>query len=135
MVKSLRDTSDRVNHQELSESPLGQTKESAMFARRVYMHLKPNSVAEFTQKVDLEVIPLLRKQKGFQDEITFVSPGGKEAFGLSLWDKAEDAEAYNRGTYPGVAKIMATVIEGNPRVETFDVANSTFHKISSTVMA
>jgi len=106
-----------------------------MFARRVYMHLKPNSVAEFTQKLNLEVIPLLRKQKGFQDEITFVSPGGKEAFGLSLWDKAEDAEAYNRGTYPGVAKIMATVIEGNPRVETFDVANSTFHKISSTVMA
>jgi hypothetical protein len=106
-----------------------------MFARRVYMHLKPNSIAEFTQKMDLEVIPLLRKQKGFQDEITFVSPGGKEAFGLSLWDKAEDAEAYNRGTYPGVAKIMATVLEGNPRVETFDVANSTFHKIPSTVMA
>jgi hypothetical protein len=110
-----------------------------MFARRVHMQLKPNSVAEFTQKLEMEVIPLLRKQKGFQDEITFVSPGGKQAFGLSLWDKAwdkaEDAEAYNRGTYPGVAKIMAAVIEGSPRVETFDVANSTFHKISSTVIA
>jgi hypothetical protein len=135
MVKLLRDISGRVNHQELSELPLGQTKESALFARRVYMHLKPNSVAEFTKKLDLEVIPLLRKQKGFQDEITFVSPGGKEAFGLSPWGKAEDAEVYNRGTYPGVAKIMATVIEGSPRVETFDVANSTFHKISSTVIA
>ena len=106
-----------------------------MFARRVYMHLKLNSVAEFTKKLDLEVIPLLRKQKEFQDEITFVSPGGKEAFGLSLWDKAEDAEVYSRGTYPAVAKIMATVLEGNPRVETFEVANSTFHKIPSTVMA
>jgi hypothetical protein len=135
MVKLLRDTSGRINHQELSELALGQTKESAMFARRVYMHLKPNSVGEFTQKLNLEVIPLLRKQKGFQDEITFVSPGGKEAFGLSLWDKAEDAEAYNRGTYPGVAKIMAPVIEGSPRIETFDVANSTFHKISFTVIA
>jgi hypothetical protein len=30
---------------------------------------------------------------------------------------------------------MANVIEGSPRVETFDVANSTFHKISSTVIA
>ena len=106
-----------------------------MFARRVYMHLKPDSVAEFTQKLEMEVIPLLRKQKGFQDEITFVSPGGKEAFGLSLWDKAEDAEAYNRGPYPGVAKIMATVLEGSPRVETFDVANSTFHKIAAAVTA
>jgi hypothetical protein len=106
-----------------------------MFARRVFMRLKPNSVAEFTQRLEMEVIPLLRKQNGFQDEITFVSPGGKEAFALSLWDRAEDAEAYNRGTYAGVAKIMATVIEGSPRVETFDVANSTFHKIASIVIA
>jgi hypothetical protein len=106
-----------------------------MFARRIYIHLKPNSVAEFTQKLNMEIIPLLRKQSGFQDEITFVTPGGKEAFALSLWDRAEDAEAYNRETYPGVAKIMANVIEGNPRVETFDVANSTFHKIASIVLA
>ena len=106
-----------------------------MFARRIYMHLKPNSVGDFTQKLNLEIIPLLRKQNGFQDEITFVSPGGKEAFALSLWDRAEDAEAYNRETYPGVAKIMATVIEGSPRVETFEVANSTFHKIATITLA
>lgn len=106
-----------------------------MFARRVYMHLKTNSVAEFTQKVEKEIIPLLRKQKGFQDEITFVSPGGKEAFSLSLWDKAESAEAYNREAYPGVSKIIGPVIEGNPQVETFEVANSTFHKIASAVAA
>lgn len=106
-----------------------------MFARRVYLHLKPDCVAEFTQKLDTEIIPLLRKQNGFQDEITFVSPGGKEAFALSLWTRAEDAEAYNRNSYPGVAKIMSTVIEGSPRIETFDVANSTFHKIGSIKLA
>lgn len=106
-----------------------------MFARRVYMRLKPDSVAEFTQKLETEIIPLLRKQNGFQDEITFVSPGGKEAFALSLWMRAEDAEAYNSGSYPGVAKIMSTVIEGSPRIETFDVANSTFHKIASIALA
>jgi hypothetical protein len=106
-----------------------------MFARRVYMHLKPNCVAEFTQKLETEIIPLLRKQAGFQDEITFVTPGGKEAFALSLWTRAEDAEAYNRGIYPGVAKIMSSVIEGNPRIETFDVANSTFHKIAAIALA
>src|SRR5437660_1337025 len=41
-----------------------------MFARRVDMHLKPNSVAEFTQRLEKDILPLLRKQKGFQDEIT-----------------------------------------------------------------
>jgi hypothetical protein len=104
-----------------------------MFARRVYMHLKPNSVAEFTQRLEKDVLPLLRKQKGFQDEITFVGQRGTEAFAISLWDKAENAEAYNRGTYPQVTKILATVVEGAPQVETYDVANSTFHKIAAAV--
>lgn len=135
MVKLISERSGMVNWNRLPESPLGQAKESAMFARRVYLHLKPDCVAEFTQKLDTEIIPLLRKQNGFQDEITFVSPGGKEAFALSLWTRAEDAEAYNRNSYPGVAKIMSTVIEGSPRIETFDVANSTFHKIGSIKLA
>jgi hypothetical protein len=104
-----------------------------MFARRIYMHLKPNSVAEFTQRVEKDVLPLLRKQKGFQDEITFIGQGGSEAFGISLWDKAENAEAYNRGTYPEVTNILARVVDGVPQVETFDVANSTFHKIAAAV--
>jgi heme-degrading monooxygenase HmoA len=120
----------------LPESPLAsKTKESAMFARRVYMHLKPNSTTELAHKLEKEVIPMLRKQKGFQDEITFVAPNGKEAFGISLWESAENAEAYNRGTYPQVAKLLATVIEGTPQVETFEVANSTFHKIAAAVAA
>lgn len=101
-----------------------------MFARKVYMHLKPNSVAEFTQRLEKDVLPLLRKQKGFQDEITFVGQSGREAFGISLWDKAEDAEAYNRGTYSDVTNFLATVVEGVPQVETYNVANSTFHKIA-----
>jgi heme-degrading monooxygenase HmoA len=106
-----------------------------MFARRVYLHLKANSVPEFTRELEKEIIPLLRKQKGFQDEITFVGQGGKEAFGISLWDTAENAEAYKRGTYPEVAKLLATVVEGTPQVEIFEVANSTFHKIASAVAA
>jgi hypothetical protein len=106
-----------------------------MFARRVYLHLKPNSVAELTQRLEKEILPLLRKQKGFQDEISFVGQGGTEAFAISLWDKAENAEAYNRGAYPEVTKILATVVDGPAQVETFEVANSTFHKIAAAVTA
>ena len=54
-----------------------------MYARRVSMHLKPNSKAEFTKKLEVEIIPMVRKQKGFKDEITFFSPAGKDAFGVS----------------------------------------------------
>ena len=49
-----------------------------MFARRVSMHLKPNSVAEFTQRIEKDIFPLLRKQTGFKDEITFIGPGRNE---------------------------------------------------------
>ena len=106
-----------------------------MFARRVSMQLKPNSVAEFTQRIEKDILPLLRKQKGFQDEITFAVPGGTEAFGISLWDNRENAEAYNRETYPEVTRILARVVEGTPKVETYEVANSTFHKIAVAVAA
>jgi len=38
------------------------------------MELRSNSRADFTRTIESEVLPLLRKQKGFQDEITFVDP-------------------------------------------------------------
>jgi len=111
------------------------TKEVAMFARKVSMHLKPNSIAEFTQRIEKDILPLLRKQKGFQDEITFVGSTGTESFGISLWDTAENAEAYNRGTYPEVTRLLERVVEGTPKVETYAVANSTFHKIAVAAAA
>jgi hypothetical protein len=101
-----------------------------MFARSVSFRLKANSVAEFTKVIEDEIIPLLRKQKGFRDEIAFVAPDGKEAVGISLWDQKGDAEAYNRDAYPQVLKAMGRVVEGTPQVHPYDVSNSTFHKIA-----
>ena len=106
-----------------------------MFTRSVSMRLKPNNVAELTRTLENEIIPLLRKQKGFQDEITLVAPGGLEAIGISFWDQKENAEAYSRSTYREVQKALAKVIEGIPHVETYDVSNSTFHKIASRLAA
>jgi hypothetical protein len=112
-----------------------QLKESEVFARRVYMHLKPKSVEEFTKKMENEVIPILRKHKGFQDEITFVAPGGADVFGISLWETAENAEQYNRESYPSVMKVLSQVTEGTPQVKTYEVCNSTFHKVAMPVTA
>jgi hypothetical protein len=79
--------------------------------------------------------PLLRKQKVFQDGITFVAPGGLEAIGISLWDSKVNAEAYNRGIYSEVQKALAKVVEGSPRAETYEVCNSTFHTIATRAAA
>lgn len=102
-----------------------------MFARTIRMQLKPNSVAEFTRTVEKEVIPLLRKQAGFKDEITFLPSGGKEAVAISLWEEKANAEAYQRETYPEMLKTVAKVIEGTPQVQTSEVCNSTWHKVSA----
>jgi hypothetical protein len=99
------------------------------------MNLKPNSKAEFTQKLEAEIIPMLRKQKGFRDEITFVNPAGKEAFGVSLWDTKENAEVYNRGSYADVTKILSKLVDGTPQVDTYEVSNSTFHKVAAAARA
>ena len=99
-----------------------------MFARKVSMHLKANGAAEFKKKIESEVIPLLRKQAGFLNEITFLYPSGKEVHAFSLWDTPEHAEAYNRDGYPEVTKILTSVIEGMPRVQTYEVLNSTIQR-------
>jgi heme-degrading monooxygenase HmoA len=106
-----------------------------MFARKVSMQVKPNSNAALTERMEKNILPLLRKQTGFQDEITFLGngTGRNEAFAISLWDTKEHAEDYNRGTYPEVMKLLANDIEGTPRVETYEVGNSTFHKIAASV--
>ena len=107
-----------------------------MFARHVSMHLKPNTRAEFTQTIEKEIIPLLRKQQGFQDEITFHAPGaGTEVVAISLWEQKENAEAYHRGAYQEVLKTLAKVVDGTPEVRNFDVGTSTFRKIAARVAA
>ena len=106
-----------------------------MYARRVSMDLRPDSRVDFTRTLEAEIIPLLRKQEGFQDEITFVAPDGKQAFAVSLWDSKESAEAYNRGSYAEVTKILSKLVDGTPRVKSYEVANSTFHKIAAQLKA
>ena len=102
-----------------------------MYTRNVSMKLKANSAKEFARTLENEVIPVLRRQKGFKDEITLVAPERNEALAISFWDKKEDAENYNREKYPEILKTLSKVVEGTPKVESFEVANSTSHQIAA----
>ena len=104
-----------------------------MFARSVSIRLKANSVAEVTRLIEKNALPLLRRQNGFQDELTFVVPGGGEAVAISLWDEKQNADSFGRNSYPEVLKALGSVVEGTPQVRTFEVCNSTFHKIAAPV--
>jgi heme-degrading monooxygenase HmoA len=100
-----------------------------MYARFLTLNLKSNRLNDFTKTFDTQVIPMLSKQTGFKDAIAFAGPSGTEICTISLWDSKENAESYNRTTYPEVQKLLANVLEGTPQIKTYDVVNSTFHKI------
>lgn len=103
-----------------------------MFVRNVAIHLKPNSLGEFSRIFDNEVLAILRKQTGFEEEITFsTTPTGMDVIAISLWDSREHAEAYNATGYPEVLKSLSKVLDGAPRVRVSDVISSTLHKTAA----
>lgn len=104
-----------------------------MFSRIITMHPKTNSVAELTRTFEEQVLPMLRKQEGFKDEIFFVSPDGKDATAISLWERQANAESYSNKAYPQVAEMVTNLIDGSPQIKTYNVVNSTCHKIAAQV--
>ena len=102
-----------------------------MFTRHVIMQLKPGSAAEFTRTMEKTILPMMRQQNGFRDEITFISVDDSEAIANSFWETKADADAYNMAGYPQVLKALAKVVEGTPRVGMAVVSNSTLHKIAA----
>ena len=103
-----------------------------MFARQVSVRLKPNTpFAEFTRTFDHDVLPLLRKQKGFQDDLTFVNPDGNEVTSISVWDQKQSADNYDRSAYAEILTALSKVIEGTPTVRTSEVGTATFAKAAA----
>jgi hypothetical protein len=101
-----------------------------MFARNVHLHLKLNTATQFTKTLEKDVLPLLRTQPGFQDEVAFIAPNGNEAYAISFWESKELAEQYSRAAYPDVLKVMSTVVQGIPEVLSYEVCSSTIPKIT-----
>ncbi len=104
-----------------------------MFARNAHFRVRAlNMAAEFARTLENEVLPLLRKQKGFKGEITLSNPASMERISISLWDNRSNAEAYDASVYPQVLKILSKIIEGNPKIRTFEaVALNLDHDIAS----
>ena len=92
------------------------------FARNVHFQIKNGKEQEFAGLFEKDVLPMLRKQSGFQEEVTLVNPKGAHA--ISLWDDRKSAETYQTATYPQVLAKLTPVIEGTPTVETYETATS-----------
>jgi quinol monooxygenase YgiN len=92
------------------------------FARNVHFQIKSGKEQEFATLFEKDVLPMLRKQSGFVEEVTLVNPKGAHA--ISLWDNRQNADTYQTATYPQVLAKLTPVIEGTPTVEIYETATS-----------
>ena len=90
------------------------------FARNVHFQIKKGKETEFTTLFEKEVVPLLQKQNGFQEEVTLLNPKGAEF--ISLWDNTKSAETSETPTDPQVLAKLNVVLEGAPKIEIYENA-------------
>ena len=95
-----------------------------MFARSIAMRLKPNSVAEFMQRLQNEIDPLLRKEQGFRGHIAFVVPDGTEAVAISFWDRKQGRISHGGGRC-GPLVTLGKLVRSPPGVRVCAISNST----------
>ena len=104
-----------------------------MFARKLSIRVKPEMLAEFTSLFEREIVPLLRRQQGFKDELVLAAPGSRDVLALSFWETSADAEAYFNSAYKDALTVLAPVIAGTPRVGTPDVLHTTLYDTHAAV--
>jgi hypothetical protein len=101
-----------------------------MFARKVAARLKPNSITEFTNLIEYEILPWLQKQEGFLDLITLAAPDGLEVATISFWDQQSNAQTYDATAYSEALKLLEKMLDAPPYVKVFDVVGSTFQPVT-----
>jgi quinol monooxygenase YgiN len=104
-----------------------------MYARNVTLRVKHGMQAEFTNAIENQILPLLRKQKGFKEEIALSNPNAPEVVSISLWENKSDADEYNTRVYPEVLKALSKFMDGSPRVHTYETVASSHHDVPALV--
>ena len=93
------------------------------FARNVQFQIKNGKEQEFKSLFETKIVPMLRKEKGFLEELTLVNKD--RGIGISLWEDRKNAEAYQSSTYPKVVETLQPLLVGTPKLETYDVSVTT----------
>jgi heme-degrading monooxygenase HmoA len=107
-----------------------------MFARMLEGNLKLEKRPEFLKKMREEVIPIFKKHTGFIDVIGLENETRPEKFCiLTLWHTKNDAERYERETFPKVNDMMKVYLTTAPMVNTFKVETTISEHVIAAVAA
>ena len=103
-----------------------------MFTRVVELTSKSGKSKELANIINEKVVPILKKQRGFVDEMVLVTDGEpNRILSISFWNTREDAEQYHREQFPKIHDSVRHLLETEPGVRTFDVHTSTTHRIEA----
>lgn len=86
-------------------------------ARSVRFDIAADKNEEFHTLFRNEVLPILKKQDGFRDELLLVQD--QHVLAISLWNDMDSARKYESATYPQLDKALRPIMTGKATVETF----------------
>ena len=95
-------------------------------ARNLHVHLKDGKQKDFIELLESQILPVLRQQTGFQDQLTLLEHN--RALVISLWDNRKNAQAYQNSVFPKMAEKLNPLLQFPPNAEIFEVATSTLSK-------
>ena len=101
-----------------------------MFTRVVEITSKAGKAKELANTINEKAVPILKKQRGFVDEMVFVSDNEPtRILGVSLWNTKEDAVRYHESQYAQVHELIRDLVATDPVIRTFEVHSSSTHGI------
>ena len=86
-------------------------------ARSVRFDIATDKNEQFQTLFRNEILPTLKKQDGFKDELLLVKD--QHVLAISVWNNADSARKYESTTYPQLDKKLRPLMSGTPTVETF----------------
>jgi quinol monooxygenase YgiN len=130
--QTLENVFDETRHSVTSS--LGNYREegiTSMFALVVECQSKPGRSKLVSNKLQNNVLPILQKQRGFVDFLTFSDKTDPERLlCISFWISQEDADEYDNQYYYATIDMLEPLLDFPATLETFEVTGSTAHRIA-----
>ena len=103
-----------------------------MFTRVTEIETRAGKGVDLVSAINEKVLPILKKQSGFVDEIMLVGRTEPDRImTLTFWQTEADAERYNREHFTEVSEILKPLYEKAPTVTKYNVDTSPTHKIAA----
>src|ERR1700719_2983210 len=107
-----------------------------MFTPPLGLTTQTGKTQELHNTISENVVPTLKKQRGFLDEIVLVSDTEPDrVLAVSFWNKREDAELYHREQFPKIQDSVRHLLEADPLIRTFNVHTYVGQKIAAEKVA